>query len=80
MSVSCARAALLAGSEQHRFVLTDLAAVDRRKTPWVVVGGHRPMYISSTNTLPGDGDQPVAAALRDAFEQVFVDYKVCLQE
>jgi len=34
------------------------------------------MYISSTNTLPGDGDQPVASDLRDAFEEVFRKYKV----
>jgi hypothetical protein len=56
-----------------------LAAVDRRKTPWLVVGGHRPLYISSTNNLPLDGDQTVAVDLRAAFEQVFIEYKVsCL--
>lgn len=67
---------LTTGSEQHTFVLSDLAAVDRTKTPWLVVGGHRPMYISSTNTLPLDGDQTVAQELRDAFEEAFVQYKV----
>lgn len=67
---------LTTGSEQHAFVLSDLAAVDRTKTPWLVVGGHRPMYISSTNTLPLDGDQTVAQELRDAFEEAFVQYKV----
>lgn len=66
------------GSEQHTFVLSDLAAVDRTKTPWLVVGGHRPIYISSTNTLPLDGDQVVAQELRDAFEEAFVQYKVDL--
>lgn len=65
-----------AGSEQHSWVLQDLATVDRSLTPWVIVGGHRPFYISSTNTMAGDGDQPVAAALREAFEAAFVEYKV----
>lgn len=71
-------ACVLAGSEQHGWVLSDLAAVDRRTTPWLVVGGHRPIYISSTNDLPGDGDQTVATDLRAAFEDAFVKYKVWL--
>ena len=33
-----------AGSRQFRFVDADLAAVDRNRTPWVVVLGHRQMY------------------------------------
>jgi hypothetical protein len=32
------------GSSQYDFLAADLAAVDRAVTPWVVVGGHRPMY------------------------------------
>ena len=35
------------GSDQHAFVIADLAAVDRSKTPWVVAGFHRP-YITPT--------------------------------
>eukprot|EP00878_Enallax_costatus_P019287 GHUV01020344.1.p1 GENE.GHUV01020344.1~~GHUV01020344.1.p1 ORF type:complete len:392 (+),score=91.17 GHUV01020344.1:31-1206(+) len=66
------------GSEQHSWLLEDLATVDRSLTPWLIVGGHRPIYISSTNTMSGDGDQPVAAALREAFEAAFVEYKVDL--
>jgi hypothetical protein len=66
------------GSEQHNWVLADLAAVDRHQTPWVVVAGHRPLYICSVNDLPEDGDQLIAIELRAAFEQVFVDYKVDL--
>ena len=27
--------------------MNDLASVDRSKTPWIIFGGHRPMYISS---------------------------------
>ena len=37
-----------AGSEQWRWLLADLRAVNRSRTPWVVLGGHRPMYIDST--------------------------------
>lgn len=36
-----------AGSDQHAFVIADLAAVDRSKTPWVIAGFHRP-YITPT--------------------------------
>ena len=36
-----------AGSPQRAWLEKDLAAVDRAKTPWVLTGGHRPMYSSS---------------------------------
>jgi acid phosphatase type 7 len=26
----------------------DLAAVDRKKTPWVIAAGHRPWYVSTS--------------------------------
>lgn len=64
------------GSEQHAFVLRDLASVNRSLTPWLVVGGHRPFYIDSTNNMEPDGDQPVAIALREAFEEAFFKYQV----
>ena len=60
------------------FVVQDLAKVDRSVTPWLIVGGHRPFYIDSTNNMEPDGDQPVASALRRAFEDVFFDYQVTL--
>jgi hypothetical protein len=65
-----------AGSEQHAWVLSDLASVDRSVTPWVVVGGHRPMYIASTFKMPEWGDQTVAEDLRAAFEDAFVEHRV----
>ncbi len=65
-----------AGSEQHAFMIKDLASVNRTLTPWLVVGGHRPFYIDSTNNLEPDGDQPVARALRDALEDAFYKYQV----
>ena len=34
------------GSRQYKWLENDLKNVDRKKTPWVVLGGHRPMYTS----------------------------------
>jgi hypothetical protein len=59
------------GSSQYDFIERDLRQVTRGYTPWVIVGGHRPMYISSTNTAPVDGDQTVAALLRQHLEPLF---------
>jgi hypothetical protein len=36
------------GSSQHAFLVRDLSAVDRLRTPFVVFSGHRPMYSSVT--------------------------------
>lgn len=57
-------------------MLQDLASVNRSITPWLVVGGHRPFYIDSTNNMEPDGDQPVASALREALEDAFFEYQV----
>lgn len=32
------------GSDQYDFLLNDLKRVNRTQTPWLIVGGHRPMY------------------------------------
>ena len=40
---------------QNAWLAADLAAVDRARTPWVVVATHRPLYISSTSTGRGVG-------------------------
>ncbi|PNX95569.1 putative inactive purple acid phosphatase 2-like protein [Trifolium pratense] len=37
----------LPGSNQYNFLKHDLESVDRNKTPFVVVQGHRPMYTTS---------------------------------
>ena len=34
------------GSVQYLWLEKDLASVDRSRTPWLVVSGHRPMYNS----------------------------------
>ena len=46
----------------------DLASVDRQKTPWIIVGGHRPWYVSTTECIE----------CRDAFEPLFLKYGVDL--
>jgi hypothetical protein len=55
------------GSRQLQFVAADLAAVNRSKTPWVVVLGHRQMY--SGNSM---GHQNAMGAM----EPLFAKYKV----
>ena len=34
------------GSKQYAWLEDDLKKVDRTKTPWVILAGHRPMYNS----------------------------------
>ena len=55
------------GSPQLAWLVADLAAVNRSRTPWVIAGLHRPMYIDSTYDGPWTSDQVVARLLRRAF-------------
>jgi len=64
------------GSKQWNWIQEDLANVDRTVTPWLIFNGHRPMYIDSTNNTPPDGDQPVAALLREHVEPLLMQYQV----
>ncbi|KAG2498630.1 hypothetical protein HYH03_003377 [Edaphochlamys debaryana] len=66
------------GTEQYKFIVQTLKSVDRRRTPWLVLGGHRPHYVASTNTMWPDGDQPVAQQLRDTYEDLMLQYQVDL--
>ena len=63
---------------RRRFLEADLAAVNRSHTPWLVVGGHRPFYIDSTNAAPGWGDLTVADDLQDALEDLFLHHQARL--
>ncbi|KAI7845277.1 hypothetical protein COHA_001120 [Chlorella ohadii] len=65
------------GSEQRAWIEADLKAVNRSRTPWVVVGGHRPMYIDSKwfGQAP-DGDQYIAKLLRESLEELLHRYQV----
>lgn len=42
----------LPGSAQYQWLAKDLSEVDRKKTPFVIVGGHRAMYCS--NKIEGE--------------------------
>lgn len=66
------------GSSQYSFIEEDLATVNRNRTPWLIVGGHRPIYLDSIpwSPLVTDGDQIVAAQLRGALEPLLLKYGV----
>ncbi|KAL2840308.1 acid phosphatase [Aspergillus pseudoustus] len=54
--------------EQYNWLKKDLAAIDRKKTPWVFVMSHRPMYSSAVSSYQ--------ANVRAAFEDLFLEYGV----
>ena len=54
--------------EQYQWLAKDLAAVDRSKTPWIFINGHRPMYSSQVSSYQ--------ANLRQAFEALFLQHGV----
>lgn len=56
-------------NQQLDFLEVDLASVDRKVTPWLVVAGHRPWYTT---------DDSACKVCQDAFEQVFYKYGVDL--
>nr|ANN22407.1 purple acid phosphatase 2 [Camellia oleifera] len=64
----------LAGSSQYNFIKHDLESVDRKKTPFVVVQGHRPMYTTSNENR----DAPFRERLQEHLEHLFVKNKVTL--
>ncbi|KAF5648635.1 acid phosphatase [Fusarium sp. NRRL 52700] len=57
--------------QQYQWLKEDLGKVDRCKTPWVIVMGHRPMYSSHD-------DANYHMHLREAFEKLFLKNKVDL--
>ncbi|KAI6020974.1 Metallo-dependent phosphatase-like protein [Pisolithus microcarpus] len=60
-------------NEQIQWLEQDLASVDRSKTPWIIIGLHRPWYIAAKND---SGD--VCLACQQAFEPLFLKYNVDL--
>ena len=60
----------------HRYIIQDLATVNRRRTPWVVVNMHRPIYTSSTAGVAPPSVLRVAEDLQQALEPVFALYQV----
>lgn len=66
------------GSEQHSWIRADLAAVNRSRTPWVVFGGHRPMYVDSTYASGWGSDGGNSQLLVDNVEPLLLEYGVDL--
>jgi len=64
------------GSEQYAFLEADLAAVDRKTTPWVIISGHRPMYF--TQKKGQIGPDPNFCAGAPDVEPLLVKYHVDL--
>lgn len=56
--------------DQYKFVIKDLANLNRTISPWVIFATHRPMYVSSTNSAIPDGDQTIAEQLQETFEEL----------
>ena len=68
-------------SPQWQWLDADLAAVNRSKTPWLIVSGHRPMYIDSSYRDPtdgGSGDINVMENLIANVEPLLLKYNVDL--
>ena len=63
-----------AGSLQYKWLEKDLASVDRAKTPWLLVQGHRPMY----NSENYDSDYNVSVHQREMYEDLLHKYAVDL--
>lgn len=57
-------------NEQIDWLNKDLASVDRCKTPWVIVSGHRPWYTNSQDDA--------CTLCQEAFEETLVKYGVDL--
>lgn len=66
------------GSKQNAWLEADLAAVDRSVTPWVVFGGHRPMYINSDYGESDSSDLVVMQNLIENVEPMLMKYKANL--
>ncbi|GFF72235.1 acid phosphatase [Aspergillus lentulus] len=59
--------------QQLNWLEKDLASVDRAKTPWVVVAGHRPWYVSGKNQ-----SGTICENCRKVWEPLFLKYNVDL--
>jgi len=71
-----------AGSNQYKFLQADLAAIDRSKTPWLMVILHAPWY-TSNNVHPTDGQlmrETLESMLHDAHcAAIFAGHGECMK-
>lgn len=61
-------------SRQYEWLVAELRSVNRCKTPWLVVGMHRPMYV----VFPHKSNRVVGEHLRHQLEPLFNRYEVDL--
>jgi hypothetical protein len=66
------------GSHQYTWLENDLKNIDRSVTPWVVVGGHRPMYVDSYLDEFPSSMAPVMALMVRELEPLLWKYQVNL--
>ncbi|KAJ4805922.1 Purple acid phosphatase [Rhynchospora pubera] len=62
------------GSDQYKFIKSDLERVNRERTPFIVLQGHRPMYTTSNEVR----DAGLREKMLQSFEPLLVQYKVTL--
>ena len=65
------------GSEQFAFIVNDLKTLDRRRTPWLIAGFHRPFYTDSVYGNSDTGDVGFTADIQNALERLFFQFQVC---
>ncbi|KAJ8098545.1 Metallo-dependent phosphatase-like protein [Lipomyces tetrasporus] len=58
---------------QTTWLEADLKSVDRSKTPWIIVAGHRPWYLSHANA-----SGTICWSCKDVFEPLLIEYGVDL--
>ncbi|EXJ73453.1 uncharacterized protein A1O5_03213 [Cladophialophora psammophila CBS 110553] len=58
---------------QTKWLEADLASVNRTATPWVIVAGHRPWYLSNAND-----SGTICWTCKDVFEPLYIKYGVDL--
>ncbi|CAN1152774.1 Probable inactive purple acid phosphatase 2 [Linum perenne] len=64
----------LLGSRQYEFLQKDLESVNRSKTPFIVLQGHRPMYTTSNEVR----DAPMRQKMQEHLEPLLVSYNVTM--
>jgi hypothetical protein len=62
----------LPASSQYMWLERDLRSVNRSRTPWVIVGAHRPMY----TTIVRDIGNGITEMLHQTLEPMFYKYQV----
>lgn len=64
------------GSPQYMFLYNDLMNVNRTKTPWIIFGGHRAMYVNSDYGGDDGSDVTVMENLIANIEPMLYKFKV----